>query len=142
MRAATKPTSKESNVIMSSKKMTKRQQFDTWWENHREIAESQGSEFWARGENRKNYRETSEWASFVKRVKKDHCEVTGLKGKLTLHHLSEGEYSDLDPKKFVTVLWTVHRTIHQIDKKRDKSQVPSFWLQFCPSEWARKNTGP
>jgi hypothetical protein len=132
-----KNVTERSSKIVSEKRMTKRAQFDMWWENHRKMAETQGAEFWARGENRKNYRETSEWASFVKRVKKDHCEATGLKGKLTLHHLSEEEYCDLDPEKFVTLLWSVHKTIHQIDRKRDKSQVPEFWYQFCPSEWKR-----
>jgi light-regulated signal transduction histidine kinase (bacteriophytochrome) len=128
-------TKPRSPKIMSEKKMTKRQSFDTWLENHR------GSIDWSKGDNRKNYRQTSEWQKFVDRVKKDHCEVTGLKGKLTLHHKDETHYDDLDPKKFVTILWSVHKTIHQIDRKRDKSQVPEFWLQFCPSEWARENQG-
>jgi len=114
---------------MSGKKMTRRQQFDTWLENHR------GSIDWSKGENRKNYRGTSEWQNFVKGVKGKVCEVTGLRGKLTLHHLDEAHYCDLDPKKFVTVLWSVHKIIHQIDRKRDKSGVPEFWLKFCPSEF-------
>jgi len=112
---------------VSAKKMTKRQQFDMWLENHRRSID------WSKGDNRKNYRGTSEWQKFVDRTKRKRCEVTGLQGKLTLHHKDEENYADLDPTKFVTVLWSVHKIIHQIDRKKDKTGVPEFWLQFCPS---------
>lgn len=113
------------------KKLSKKDIANKWYEDNKEKID------WSIGDNRKKFRETSIWQDFSKKNKKSYCECTFLKGKLTLHHLDEKNYNDLNPKKFKTLGWSIHKIIHQIDRKKDKSNIPEFWLQFCPSTFEK-----
>jgi len=121
----------EINTIprKKSKRITKKQIADNWYNENKDNID------WSNGNNRQRFRETSYWLNFVKRIKKSYCEITSLKGKLTLHHLDEIHYDLLIPERFKTIGWSMHKIVHQIDRKKDKSKVSTFWLEFCPSNY-------
>lgn len=117
------------------KKATKRQLADEWYA----AAKENGTIIWDK-HSRDMFRETTAWNRFADGMRKrahGSCDFCTLKARaLTVHHLYPDDYDNLNPKNFKVVDWACHKKFGLLSRKKDRSQIPEYWLPFL------ENSGP